>query len=147
MNAPKVLLLLAAAVLPATTSRPPFPPALLRTDAPALDIRTSIEPVTQDEYLLRRRVRPEMFRCRAAVYPAPEGKPALMAKDIVIGPGESDETTAVIAPFTIEFKAKIAGGLDQAETTVTVLRDGAIVNRQKSTIWLQRETATVEPVR
>lgn len=133
MNAPKVLLLLAAAVLLATTSLPPI--------SPALDVQTSIRPVTQDEFLLlRQRIRPGMFRCQAVVYSAPEGKPLLKAKDIVIGPGESNDTTTAGAGFTIQFQAKIAKTLDQAETTVTVLRDGAIVNRQKSTIWLQRET-------
>ena len=133
MNTPKVLLLLAAVVLLATTAVPP-------PSAPAFDVQTSIRPVTQDDYLLLRRVRPGMFRCAATVFNAPDGKPLLKAKDIVIGPGESDETTAVTAPFTIQFKAKIAKALDRAETTVTVLRDGAIVSRQKSTVWLQRDT-------
>ncbi len=139
------MILLAAILLIAAT----FPPSLLRSDAPALDIGTYVQPVTQDEYLLLgpKRVQPGTFRCKALVHDEPGSHVVITAKDIVIGPGESGETTSDLGPLNIKFKAKIAKALDQAETVVTVTRDGKIICRQSSTVWLQRQTNAVGPAK
>lgn len=144
MTTPKVLLLVSAILLIAAT----VPPSLLRSDAPALEISTSIRPVTQDEYLLlgRTRVRPGAYRCHALLH-EPGSHAVIAAKDIVIGPGESGETTNDLGPFSVKFKAKIAKALDRVDTTVTVLRDDKIVSRQTSTVWLDRQTNAVMPVK
>ena len=145
MTTPKVLLLLVAILLIAAT----VPPSLLRSDAPALEISTSIQPVTQDEFFLlgSPRVHPGTYRCRAAIHDEPGSHRVFSAKDIVIGPGESGETNNQFGPFTVAFKAKIAKTLDRAETVVTVTREGKIIGRQSSTVWLQRQTNAAQPVK
>lgn len=113
------------------------PPSLLRSDAPALDISTSIRPVTQDEYRLLRRVPPNAYRCSALIREAPDSRRGLSAKDIVIGPGESGDTSNTLGPVTVKFHARIAKNLDRAETVVTVTRDAKVISRQSSTVWLR----------
>jgi hypothetical protein len=132
-----VVLLLIGAVVVLGASRD-VPPTLLRSDAPALEISTSILPVTQDRYQLLARPRPGMYRCTALVHDQPGSNRVLAVPDIVIGPGESGEQTAVFGALEIRFRAKISATLDRADTDVTVTRTGQVINRQKSTVWLER---------
>lgn len=137
MTKAKVLVLVVAAVL-LTGSALTIPERMMRSDAPAIEVETSIRSVTHDPYQLLKRVRPGLYRCTAIIHDEPGSHRILPAKDIVIGPGESDETTNVFENLEIVFSAKIAKELDRAETVVTLKRDGKVVNRQKSTVWLER---------
>ena len=139
----RAIVIAASALLLGTTAA--VPPTLLRNDAPALEISTSIRPVTQDEYQLLRRTTPEMYRCSAVVHDEPGSKRVWSTKDIVLAPGESGEETTVFGPLRLLFRASLSDNLDRAETTVTVTRDEKIVTRQTSTIWLQRTTSPLRP--
>ena len=133
-----VVYLLIGAVVILGASRD-VPPTLLRSDAPALEISTSILPVTHDEYQLLVRPKPGMYRCSARVHDEPGSHRVLGVPDIVIGPGDSGEETATFGTLHIRFRAKISASLDRADTDVTITRDGNVINRQKSTVWLERK--------
>ena len=120
------------------------PPSLLRSDAPALDIATSIRPVSQDEYRLLRRVPPGSYRCSARILDAPGSRRGWAAKDIVLGAGQSGDTSNELGQLTVKFHASIAKDLDRAETVVTVTRDAKVISRQSSTVWLQRQPNRAE---
>jgi hypothetical protein len=135
------LVSLAALALSASGDAPAVPPTFLRSDAPALEISTSILPVTQDSYqLLGTRVVPGTYRCSAFIHDEPGSNRVWAAKDIVIGAGESGETSNTFGQLGVTFRANIAKNLDRAEMVVTVTRDGKIINRQSTTVWLQRPT-------
>jgi len=114
------------------------PETLLRNDAPALEITTSILPVTPYPYELLGRRGTEKFRCTVLIHDQPGSQRVWGTKDIVIGPGESGEETAKLGQLRLHFRAEIARGLDRALTEVVVMRDGLVINRQKTTIWLER---------
>jgi hypothetical protein len=131
-----VLLLIGAVALLGATSV--LPPALQRSEAPALEISTSILPVTQDEYQLLVRPKPGMYRCRARVHDEPGSNRVLGIPDIVIGPGDSGTETADFGNLHIEFRAKISEERDRAETDVIITRADRVISRQRSIVWLQR---------
>lgn len=130
-----ILLAVAAAEVP------PLPPTFYRSDAPALEIRTSILPVTHDSYQLLKRVTPGMYRCQVYVLDHPGSDHVWAAQDVVLGPGESSEKTSAWGPIALTFKVKIEKSLDHAETTVTVSRDSKVISKQVSTVWLERPPA------
>jgi hypothetical protein len=115
-----------------------IPPELLRSDAPALEISTSVRPVTQDEFQLLRRTLPGMYRCSVVVHQEPGSNRVLGTKDIVLAPGESDEVSSKFGPLEVKFQARLSRRVDYAETTATVLRDGKIINKQTSRVTLER---------
>jgi hypothetical protein len=138
-----VLVLLSVASISSLAETPRVPPSFLRSDAPALEISTSIEPITADEYqLLHQRAVPGSYRCSALIHDEPGSNRVWGAKDIVIGPGESGETSSTFGQLGVTFRAEIAKTLDRAKTIVTVTRDGKIINRQSTTVWLQRPAGT-----
>lgn len=137
------LVFLAVASLSTFAKTPTVPPSLLRSDAPALEISTSIQPVTEDEYqLLNQRAVPGTYRCSALIHHEPGSNHVWKAKDVVIGPGESAETSSTLGQLGVTFHAEIAKTLDRAKTIVTVTRDGQVINRQSTTVWLQRPVGT-----
>jgi hypothetical protein len=123
------------------------PPALLRSDAPALEVTTSILPVTEDPYqLLGRTARPGTYRCSVQVHDEPGSQRVWGTKDIVLGAGQSGQESADFGQLRLEFRASVGKSLDRAETRVTIYRDGKVINRQTSAVWLQR-TGTVQRLR
>jgi hypothetical protein len=131
-TAVSLLLLTAAAAVP---------PTLLRNDAPALEVRTTIRPVTQDAIQLLRRVKPGMYRCSVFVVDEPGSHRGFATKDIVLAAGESGEQSATYGPVRLQFRAALGKKLEQAVTTVTVYRDDKIITRQSSTVALARPEA------
>lgn len=123
------------------------PPALLLNVAPALEVRTSVRPVSHDRYQLLQRVVPGMYRCSVAVHDEPGSNRVWSTKDIVLAPGESGEQSATFGPLRLHFKASLSAKLDRAETTVTLTRDEQVITRQTSTVWLQREDSSIQPLR
>jgi hypothetical protein len=121
-------------------------PLLLRSDAPALEVTTTIAPVTKDAYQLLRRPTPGILRCSVLVHDEPGSRRVWGTKDILLGPGEKGEETAALGPLQLTFRAEIAQGLDRAETSVTVSRDSRVITRQISTVWLERPSARLRPV-
>jgi hypothetical protein len=87
-----------------------------------------------------------MYRCSVLVHDEPGSKRVWSTKDIVLAPGESAEETSVFGPLRLHFQASLGASVDRAETTVTVTRDGKVVTRQTSTIWLQRTSPSVRPM-
>lgn len=129
------IVILASTVLLGTT----VPPTLLRSDAPALEITTSVAPVTQDEFqLLKRRVKPGMYRCSVRIQDEPGSHRVWGTNHLVLAPGETDEVTDTLGNLKLHFRAKLGKDLDYASTTVTVYRDEKVINRQTSTFALQR---------
>jgi hypothetical protein len=114
------------------------PPSLLRNDAPALEVRTSIRPVAQDEIQLLRRVKPGMYRCSVVVADEPGSHRVFATKDLVLAAGESGQESATYGPIRLQFRASLGKKLETAVTTVTVYRDEKIVTRQSSTVALAR---------
>lgn len=112
------------------------PPTLLRSDAPALEVSTSIRPVTQDEYHLLRRTTPGMYRCSVVIHDVPGGNRAWSTEDIVLAPGESGESSNRFGPLQMHFRASLSADLDRSEMTVTVTRDDKVITRQTSTTML-----------
>src|SRR5687768_6136388 len=70
------------------------PPALLRSDAPALEVSTSIRPVTHDEYQLLRRTVPGMYWCSVLVHDEPGSNRVWSTEDIVLAPGSQEKVPA-----------------------------------------------------
>lgn len=122
-----------------------LPPSLLRSDAPALEIRTTIRPVSEDPIQMLARPAPGSYRCRARIS-EPGSRQVLGTPDIVIAPGETGETTTRLGPLTVIFRARIIDR-HRAETLVTVMRDGALVSRQRSEAWLPPNIQAVVPAR
>lgn len=121
-------------------------PALFqRNDAPALEVTTSIRPVTKDEYQLLTRPLPGMYRCSARIHDEPGSRRVLGTKDIVIGPGESGEEAAIFGNLRVEFRATIGKALDRADTVVTITRNEKVISRQSSTVWLERQVGIIHP--
>jgi hypothetical protein len=139
----RAVVIVASIALLGTTSA--VPPSLLRSDAPALQVDTSIRPVTEDRYQLLRRATPGMYRCSVVVHDEPGSRRVWATKDIVLAAGESGEETAIFGPLQLHFRASLGEKLDRAETNVTVTRDGRIVSRQTSTVWLQRTSSASRP--
>jgi hypothetical protein len=123
------------------------PPTLLRSDAPALEVSTSIRPVTQDEYQLLRRTVPGIYRCSVLIHDEPGSNRVWSTEDIVLAPGESGESSNTFGPLRLHFRASLSANLDRSEMTVTVTRDERVITRQTSTTFLQRETSTVQPIK
>ena len=123
------------------------PPTLLRSDAPALEVSTSIRPVSQDEYQLLRRTVPGMYRCAVLIHDEPGGNRVWSTKDIVLAPGESGESSNAFGPLRLHFRASLSANLDRSEMTVTVTRDEMVIARQTSTTLLQRRTPTAHPIK
>ena len=138
MRSLKIALLLSIGAVLLIGATTPVPPPLLRSDAPALDIETTIRPVTQDPYMLLDRPKPGMFRCQVFVHDAPGSNRVWTTKDIVLGPGESGESTNELGNLKLLFRARISKSFDRADTDVTLLRDDKVINRQRSTVWLDR---------
>ncbi len=122
------------------------PPSLLRSNAPALEIRTTIRPVTEDPIHLLARPVPGTYRCKTVVFAEPGSRKVFGPPDIVITPGETGETMTTFGPLTVMFGARIIDR-HRAETIVTVTRDGVIVSRQRSEAWLPTYTEAVVPAR
>lgn len=115
------------------------PPTLLRSDAPALEITTSVRPVTQDEFqLLKRRITPGMYRCSVLVHDEPGSNRVWGTNHLVLAPGESDEVTDKLGQLTLRFRTSLGKNLDFASTDVTIYRDDKVINRQTSTVSLRR---------
>ena len=122
------------------------PPSLLQGNAPALEIRTTVRPVSEDPIQLLARAAPGSYRCKAVVFAEPGSRKVFGPPDIVIAPGEAGETTTTFGPLTVTLRARIIGR-HRAETIVTVTRDGEIVSRQRSEAWLPPNSQAVEPAR
>ena len=112
------------------------PVSLFRNDAPAIETRVSIRPVTEDAYQLLKRPEPGMYRCTVVVLDEPGSKRQFRTKDILVGPGGTGEETTVVGPLEVKVKASISRSLEHAEATVTVARDGKVVLRQTSDVSL-----------
>ena len=125
---------------------PSVPPSLLAGDAPALEISTSIRPVTEDAYQLLRRAKPGMDRCSTDIRVEGGNAPMWGTKDIVLGAGERGEEKSTLGSLQAIFSAKINKSLDRAETTVTVTRDGRVISRQRSTVSLAKSPNAVQPL-
>jgi hypothetical protein len=140
MRAWTTFCVMAGSILIVGAAATAVPPTLLRGDAPALEISTSILPVTEDAYQLlgRTRVRPGTYRCSVQVHDAPGSQRVWGTDDVILGAGESGEQSADFGPLRLEFRASVGKSLDRAETVVTLFRDGKLINRQTSTVWLQR---------
>lgn len=121
------------------------PPELLRSDAPALEVRTSIRPVTADTYRLLRRAAPGMYRCSVLIHEASGSNRVWSTKAIVLAPGESGESSNTVGPLKLRFRASLGAKLDRAEMTVTVTRDDKVITRQTSTVWLEKPSASMRP--
>jgi hypothetical protein len=124
-------------LLAATT----VPSSLLRSDAPSLEVDVAIAPVAHDALQLLERARPGMFRCSAIVRDEPGSRRIWTTKDIVLWPGESGEERTTLGQLDLHFQASIDRRAERAVTLVTVSRDGKVVNRQRSSIWLSRPTS------
>jgi hypothetical protein len=148
MRAWTTFCVIAGSILIVGAAATAVPPALLRSDAPALEVTTSILPVTQDEYQLlgRTRATPGTYRCSVQVHDEPGSQRVWGTKDIVLGAGQSGQESADFGQLLLEFRASVGKSLDRAETRVTIYRDGKVINRQTSAVWLQR-TGTVQRLR
>ena len=122
------------------------PPSLLQSNAPVLDIRTTVRPVSEDPIQLLPRPAPGSYRCKAVVFSEPGSRKVFGPPDIVIAPGEAGETTTTFGPLTVTLRARIIDR-HRAETIVTVTRDGEIVSRQRSEAWLPPNRQAVVPAR
>jgi hypothetical protein len=123
------------------------PSALLRNDAPALETRVSILPLTTDEYLLLRRSPEGLYRCSVRVHDEPGSNRIWGTKDLILGPGENGESESSLGSLQLVFRASIAKSLDRADTVVTLTRDDKVIARQHQTISLVKTTRSVEPLR
>ena len=123
------------------------PSPLLRSDAPALEIATSVEPVGYSDFQLLKRPTPQTFKCSVIVRDEPGSKRVWTTKDLLLNPGESGEQSATLGPLQLSFKAKIGKNLDRAETSVTVTRDSKVITRQVSQVYLVRVGSNMQPRR
>ncbi|HEX9160448.1 MAG TPA: hypothetical protein VF980_01975 [Thermoanaerobaculia bacterium] len=114
------------------------PPALLRSDAPALEVEIHIWPVTQDPLQLLTRVTPGMYRCSVLVHDEPGSNRTWKTKDVVISPGHSGEETATAGELQLHFKATVDRAAEKANAVATVTRNGRVVSRQKTSVFLSR---------
>jgi hypothetical protein len=130
-----VLLALAgcAALLTLATTTPP---EFLRNDAPAVETRISIAPVTKDAYQLLRRSVPGLYRCSVLVREAPGSRRVLGTKDLILAAGEHVEETELLGTLSLKFEASIGKSRDQADATATLTRDGKIISRQVTQVML-----------
>ena len=110
-------------------------------DAPSLETRITVKPVTKDDYLLLRRVQPDMYRCSVIVQDT-QTKESWKPEDVIVGPGENDRNTTTVGPFQIEVKASISKKVDSMNAQVTVMRGGKVVSRQVSSFLLEKPSNT-----
>ena len=132
--APILLVLAVTAVIAGETDQPG---PLDRNDVPVLDVRVSVRPVADDDYLLLPRPKPNSFRCSVSVLQEAEGKRGWSTEDIVIGPGERGISTRTLDQLSLHFAARINQSGEVAETVVSVTRDGKLLNRQRTTVALR----------
>jgi len=107
------------------------------TNVPTLETRITVKPVTKDDYLLLRRLQPDMYRCSVFVQNT-ETHELWHPQDVVVGPGENDKNITTVGPFQIEVKASISKKVDSMNAQVTVMRAGKIVSRQVSSFLLEK---------
>jgi hypothetical protein len=130
-----ILLMLAVGVVVAAETGPPKP--LDRNDTPVFDVRVSVRPVADDEYLFLPRPKPNSFRCSVLVFQEAGGKRGWSTEDIVIGPGESSTSNSALNGLSLYFAARINESGEVAETVVSVTRAGKVLNRQRTTVALR----------
>ncbi len=114
------------------------PPALLRNDAPALEVEISLAPVSQDTWQLLRRPTPGTYRCSVFVHDEPGSRRIWGTKNIVIARGESGQDTAKLGPLELNVTATLDRSGERAQVVATVSREGKVINRQRSTVSLSR---------
>lgn len=124
-----ILLLLLATV---TT-----PPALLRNDAPAIEVETSIRSVSHDRYQLLDRAVPGMYRCEVLVHDEPGSRRVWGTSDLVVAPGGTAEKTVTLGTLRLDARVTLSRSKDRASTHVTIYRDDKVIHRQTSTVSLQ----------
>ena len=135
------LVLIAAACIGFLVSAAPL------SDAPALETRVSIRPVTSDQYQLLRRSRPGMYRCSLIIRDVPAGAESWGTPDLVLGPGEKGEEVRSRGSLRATFAASISKSADHADATVTVTRDGKVMFRQVSSVSLPKDRSAAKPLR
>lgn len=142
-----LLLAIAAILLVAATDSKPFslgiPP---QAAPPALELSTSVMPVSRDAYQLLKRPAPGMYRCSVRVQEAPGSQRVWGPEEIVVQAGQTGETTTAHDGMTLQFRAGVAKAGDRADTIVTISRNGKVVTRQSSTVWLERESSGIQPL-
>lgn len=124
-----ILLLLLTAVTP--------PPALLRSDAPAIEVETTIRPVSSDPYQLLDRPVPGMYRCEILVHDEPGSSRVWGTTNLLLAPGGSAEETVTLGPLRMDARAALAKKKDYAEVRVTIYRDDKVIHRQRSVMSLR----------
>ena len=113
------------------------PATFLRSDAPAIQVDITIAPVTQDEWQLLRRVTPDMYRCSVRVHDQPGSNRVWGTKAVLLRAGESGVETATFGPLHLIFSASIDERRERVEAVATLIRDGKVINKQRSSISLQ----------
>ncbi|MBV9494033.1 MAG: hypothetical protein JOZ54_07285 [Acidobacteria bacterium] len=126
-----VIVLTLAILTLGTASRP----AAQLPDVDRFEISVEVLPTSQAEFQLLRRETPETYTCRASVGPAGEKK-AFFAPKLVLLPGEHRSATQNAGPYSATFSVSINKPTDRADVSVDVTKNGVLVARQRSTLWL-----------
>lgn len=132
----RYLALLFLAILTLGTAPRSAAPAAQLPDVDRFEISVDVLPSSQaGEFQLLRRGTPETYTCRAYVGPAGEKK-TFFAPKLVLLPGEHRAATQNAGPYSATFSVSINKPTDRADVAVDVTKNGILVARQRSTLWL-----------
>jgi hypothetical protein len=111
--------------------------------AAPMETRVDITPSSQDAYMLLKRSTPFTYTCTADVLaPQEPGKvrSSLARAKVAVEPGHSETSIVKGNGVDIQFTTKIDKNAERADWSLSVTRDGELVTRQTSTVWLQKSS-------
>jgi hypothetical protein len=137
MRVSTIVFVLFAAVVATSSTRNVVPPSLLRSDAPALEIETVVQPTSHGPYeLLEGRRVPRTYTCHVSVHDEPGSLKVWGTKAIVLAPGENKTARSALGDLEMTFEARIDQSATRAHTRVEITRSGMVIARQKNTVSL-----------
>lgn len=122
------------------------PHRFLENEAPVLQIDVEIRPIEHDAFQLLKYPRPGDYRCSVRVREEPGSRRVWGTEDLLVRPGEAKEAISRLGSFELHFAVAVGSGSKNALATVTVTRDGKIIAKQTSKIWLDEPRTSVQPL-
>lgn len=130
--------LLFASLLAAATTVVPTTPTPATPQQP-FETNVEIIPTAQTGYPLTWH-NPQTFTCSAMVSRdfTDQRRTAFGVGKLVVPAGGRQTKTIPYEGYEMTFRVSISDTADRADATVTLRRDGEIVTRQRTTVWLDR---------
>ena|SRR5690349_10818695 len=113
-----------------------------------LGVNVTIAPASREEYqLLRDRIAPDTYVCRAQVYDAANESYVFATPSVAVKPGERQSDTVTVQGLQVKFTVAVSKENDRATSQVVAKRGEKVVLSQTSDVALHARGKTIVPLR